>query len=299
VSFARLAAALAALTMALATLSGCGGGSTHERSAPRRGPMITIGTKNFPEQFILGELYKQALEARGYRVELKSNIGSSEIVDRALTAGSLDMYPEYTGVLLSEISGRRARPRSAQEAYREAKRFEERRGFTLLATTPFSNSNALAATPAYARRHRLRSIGDLSSGAEIGAPPEFRTRFEGLVGLRQVYGLRGVRVKPIKIGEQYGALARGEVGVALVFTTDGQLGEARYALLKDPRRLFAFQNVAPVIRARLVRRDPRVARVLDGVSKRLTTRAMRTMNAAVSLRRQRPAAVAKRFLEGL
>ena len=294
-SATRLAAALAALTIALAA---CGGGGS-QKPAPRRGPMITIGTKNFPEQFVLGELYKQALEKAGYRVALKSNIGSSEIVDRALTGGSLDMYPEYTGVLLSEIAGRRARPRSAEQAYREAKRFEERRGFTLLARTPFSNSNALATTPAYARRHHLRSIGDLSGvpGAEIGAPPEFRTRFEGLVGLRQVYGLRGVNVQPIKIGEQYRALAAGNVAVALVFTTDGQLGESRYAVLSDPRRLFAFQNVAPVIRARLVRRDPRIARVLDGVSRRLTTAAMRKMNAAVSLRGQRPAEAARRFLQ--
>ena len=298
-SATRLAAALAALTIALAALPGCGGGDGSQKPAPRRGPMITIGTKNFPEQFVLGELYKQAHERAGYRVALKSNIGSSEIVDRALTAGSLDMYPEYTGVVLSEIAGKRARPRSAEQAYREAKRFEERRGFTLLARTPFSNSNALATTPAYARRHHLRSIGDLGglSGVEIGAPPEFRTRFEGLVGLRQAYGLRGVAVKPIKIGEQYRALAAGKVAVALVFTTDGQLGEGRYAVLSDPRRLFAFQNVAPVIRARLVRRDPRVARVLDGVSSRLTTVAMRKMNAAVSLQGQRPAAVAERFLK--
>ena len=80
-------------------------------------PPITIGTKNFTEQYILGELYRQALEANGFEVELKSDIGSSEIVDRALIAGSLDMYPEYTGVMLSEIAGQRREPRSAEEAY--------------------------------------------------------------------------------------------------------------------------------------------------------------------------------------
>jgi osmoprotectant transport system substrate-binding protein len=290
----RTAAALAAVALVLA---GCGGGGGGQKSAPARGPTITIGTKNFTEQFVLGELYKQALEKAGYRVELKSDIGSSEIVDRALTAGSLDMYPEYTGVLLSEIAGRRKRPRSAGQAYREARRFEEGRGYTLLARTPFSDSNALATTPAYAHRRHLRSIGDLGS-VQIAAPPEFRTRFEGLVGLRRLYGLGGVRVKATKIGKQYRALASGAVPVALVFTTDGQLGEGRFAVLSDPRGLFAFQNVAPVIRARLVRRDPRIARVLDEVSRRLTTDAMRKMNAAVSLRGQRPAAVARRFLQG-
>src|SRR5439155_25031091 len=123
-SHPRAMAALAVLLIAL--LSGCGGGSSKSgktgESGP--GPQITIGTKNFPEQFILGELYKQALEAKGFRVRLKSDIGSSEIVDRALTAGSLDMYPEYIGVALSELAGRTKRPHSAAEAYRDAKAFE-------------------------------------------------------------------------------------------------------------------------------------------------------------------------------
>src|SRR4051812_41390720 len=180
----------------MALLGGCGGGGG-SGSGPKgttigAAPEITIGTKNFPEQFILGELYKQALEAKGFRVRLKSDIGSSEIVDRALTAGSLDMYPEYIGVALSELAGRTKRPHSAAQAYREAKAFEEGRGFTLLGMTPLSDQNALAVLPAYAKRHGLHSIGDLRSvagGVVIAAPPEFLTRFEGLVGLRKLYGL--------------------------------------------------------------------------------------------------------------
>src|SRR5919107_4878803 len=136
----RLIAALAGLTLALG-LTACGSddGDRPKPGSPESAPTITIGTKNFPEQFILGELYRQALEAKGYDVELKSDIGSSEIVDRALTAGSLDMYPEYTGVMLSELAGRHREPRSAGEAYRQAKAFQESRGFTLLAMTPFSD----------------------------------------------------------------------------------------------------------------------------------------------------------------
>src|SRR4051812_33745359 len=103
-------------------LAGCGGGGgggpkKQTVTTPPR-PQITIGTKNFPEQFILGELYKQALEAKGFRVRLKSDIGSSEIVDRALIAGSLDMYPEYIGVALSELAGQTRRPSSRLDAYR-------------------------------------------------------------------------------------------------------------------------------------------------------------------------------------
>ena len=295
----RLTAALAGLTLAI-VLAACGSddGDRPEPGSPESAPTITIGTKNFTEQYILGELYSQALDAEGFDVDLKSDIGSSEIVDRALTAGSLDMYPEYTGVLLSEIAGVRKKPRSAREAYDAAKAFQETRGFTLLAMTPFSDSNALATTPEFAREHRLRTIDDLggvSGGVTIAAPPEFRTRFEGLVGLREVYGLDGVQVKPFKIGAQYGALDRGRVDAAAVFTTDGQLVEKRYTVLSDPRRLFAFQNVAPVIKADLAERYPALVETADAVSAKLTTEAMREMNLAVQ-RGDEPAVVAERFL---
>jgi osmoprotectant transport system substrate-binding protein len=292
----------AAVAVLIVVLAGCGGGSGTKKgsgAAPSDAPAITIGTKNFTEQFILGEIYKQALEASGFKVELKSDIGSSEIVDRALTAGSLDMYPEYTGVVLSEIAGVRDRPRSPEAAYRMAKAFEEKRGFTLLAMTPFSDSNALAVSPKTARKYGLKTIKDLARlpNAKIGAPPEFRSRFEGLIGLRQLYSLNGARVLPFKIGEQYAALDSAQVDAAAVFTTDGQLMKGRYVLLADPRGLFAYQNVAPVIRADIVKRYPKVASVINSVSARLTTAAMRAMNAAAVQRKQPPATVARAFLQ--
>ena len=286
----------------MALLPGCGGGGSNGGGdTGKTGPAgeITIGTKNFPEQFVLGELYKQSLEAHGFRVRLKSDIGSSEIVDRALTAGSLDMYPEYIGVALSELAGQTKRPKSAAEAYREAKAFEERRGFTLLAMTPFTDQNALAVLPAYAKKWHLRTIADLDripGKVTIAAPPEFEARFEGLVGLRKVYGIKGLSFEPKKIGEQYGALDKRMANVANVFTTDGQLERGRYVLLRDPRNLFTFQNVAPVIRIDLLRKNPRLRPAIDAVSRKLTTKAMREMNAAVVQRGVKPAAVAQKFL---
>src|SRR3954449_6390844 len=153
---ALLTAAAAALVLVALVLAGCGGddnGSGGDQARKPAGPLITIGTKNFPEQFVLGELYKQSLEAHGFRVRLKSDIGSSEIVDRALIAGSLDMYPEYIGVALSELAGQTRRPASRADAYGRAKKFEDKRGFTLLGMTPFSDQNALAVLPGYAKRH--------------------------------------------------------------------------------------------------------------------------------------------------
>src|SRR3954469_10942341 len=168
------AATVATVLLPVLALSGCGGGDDGKSGGKPQAPPITIGTKDFTEQYILGELYRQALAAKGFKVRLKSDIGSSEIVDRALTAGSLDLYPEYTGVLLSEIAGRHREPRSAAEAYSAAKAFEAKRGFTLLAMTPFSDSNALATTPSFAKSKGLETIADLDKlpGATlIAAPP--------------------------------------------------------------------------------------------------------------------------------
>jgi osmoprotectant transport system substrate-binding protein len=287
--------AIAALAV---VVGGCGGGGSSSAETAAL-PTITIGTKNFTEQYILGELYARALRKAGFKVVLKSNIGSSEIIDKALTAGSLDMYPEYTGVLLSEIAGDTRRPATAQATYRRAKAFEQKRGFTLLAPTPFTDSNALAVLPAYAGRHGLRSIADLKKvpGFKLGALPEFQTRFEGSVGLRSVYGISNFRFVPMQFPDRYPALDKHKVDVLAVFTTEGQLVGARYKVLADPDNLFAFQNLAPVIRSDLARKyGSKLTGPLDAVSAKLTTDAMRRMNAAVDLQGKKPAAVAERFL---
>lgn len=292
-------AARAVIVAALAAaLVGCGGSGGSSSSNGGGVPVITLGTKNFTEQYVLGELYRQTLQKHGFDVRLKSDIGSSEIIDKALTAGSLDMYPEYTGTLLAEIAGDTRRPPSAMATYARAKAFEEKRGFTLLEPTPFSDSNALAVLPSYAAAHRLRSIEDLKRvpSAVIGALPEFRTRFEGSVGLRSVYGITP-QVMPLQFGGRYPSLDKHRVDVLAVFTTEGQMLSGSYRVLGDPRRLFAFQNLAPVIRADLVKKyGPRLTAPINALSRRLTTAAMRSMNAAVDLRGEKPAAVAARFL---
>src|SRR5918912_648769 len=111
--------------------SGSGGStSTQASDQPGKGkPGVTLGAKNFTEQFILGELYKQALEAKGWTVNLKANVGSSEIIDKALTSGQIDMYPDYVGTILSVVAGRNNPPASAKATYQAAKKFEEGRGF--------------------------------------------------------------------------------------------------------------------------------------------------------------------------
>lgn len=298
----RLVLWLVTLSFALA-LGGCGGSDdpppAGSATTPDQSP-IRIGTKNFTEQTILGELYRQALEAKGYEVVLKTDIGSSEIVHRALRRGALDMYPEYIGVLLSEVAEVTERPRSDRAAYEAAKAYERRHGFTLLAQTPFADSNALAVKPDFARRHGLRTIADLrklKGTVKIAALPEFATRFEGIRGLEKRYGLRNVRAVAAAGSERYSMLDDGDVDVASVFTSEGQLAGDDYVVLADPRRVFASGHVAPIVNDKLLdSHGPKLRDAIDAVSRALTTSAMREMNGAVDLHGRQPAAVAGEFL---
>jgi osmoprotectant transport system substrate-binding protein len=281
-------------------LSACGSDEAARPAARADArPVVTLGTKNFTEQLLLGELYAQALRAKGFRIRVKANIGPSEIIDRTLVARKIDMYPEYTGVAASVLGRSRRRLRSATQTYRIARRFEAARGFAMLRATPFSDVLALAVKPDLAQHRRLRTVGDLKrlGSFRFGGAPENRSRYQGLVGMRQAYGLTGAKFVPVLLGRQYATLDAGRVHVANVLSTDGQLARGRYVVLRDPKRIFGFQNVAPVVARDVLRRQgPAFARALDAVSARLTNRAMRTMNASVDIDGRRPGAVARAFL---
>lgn len=286
-------------------LVACGSDSTSsgtktDASQPGKGkPAITMGAKNFTEQFILGELYSQALKAKGFTVSLKSNIGSSEIIDKALKSGDVDVYPEYTGVIATELAGTKDQPRSEQDTYDVAQKFETKRGFTLLDRTPFFDADGLAVKPAYAQKNGLRTIADLKKVGKFsyGAPPENRTRFQGLKGMQDVYGLKQVDFKPLSIGLQYTALDADKIDVAAIFTTDAKLAGGKYTVLEDTEGIFGFQNVAPVVSKKtLDAQGPEFARTLNAVSAKLTNNAMQTMNSAVDISKKKPADVAKQFL---
>jgi len=296
----------AAMTIVLAFgLAACGSDdsttATTDASKPGKGkPAITLGAKNFTEQFILGELYTQALQAQGYTVKLKSNIGSSEIIDKSLTAGDVDIYPEYTGVIATELAGAKDQPKSEQETYDAAKAFETKRGYELLDRTPFFDADGLAVLPAYAQKNGLRTVADLKKVGRFsfGAPPENRTRFQGLKGMKQVYGLTQVDFKPLSIGLQYTALEAGKIDVAAIFTTDAKLAGGKYAVLEDTQGIFGFQNVAPVVSKKVLdAQGPEFARTINLVSAKLTNDAMQSMNAAVDVDKKKPAEVAAAFLK--
>jgi osmoprotectant transport system substrate-binding protein len=303
-------AMLALLTVALAiAISACGSddkestsGSKPPSGQPGKGkPPVTLGAKNFTEEFILGQLYKQALEAKGFKVNLKNNIGSSEITDKALTSGKIDMYPEYTGVIVGELAGIDARPKSADQTYNQAKEFEEKRGFTLLEKSPGFDADTNVTTPEYAKKHGLKTTADLKKAGKFkyGAPPENKTRFQGIVGMRKVYGLNNAQFVPIAIGLRYQALDSGKVDVIAGFTTEGQLTDKKkYTVLTDPKGIFGFQNITPVVnKKKLAKWGPGFTATVNAVTSKLTNEALQKMNGAVDLDKQKPAEVAQKFLE--
>ena len=263
-------------------------------------PAVTLGDKNFTEEYILGSLYAQALAAKGYKDVVKANIGSSEITYKALQAGQIAMYPEYTGTLLTAVAGVTAPPHTAQQAYTEAQAFAQKHGFTLLAQTPFYDSDALGVLKSYATAHGLKTIADLKKlgkSVKLGGAPEFATRLEGLVGLKKAYGINPTFV-PLAIGLTYKALDGGQVQVSDVFTTDPQLTTGKYTILTDPKKVFGFQNVAPIVSQKVVAAEgPAFVETINKVSALLTTTAIQKMNAAVALDKQPPAEVARQFLQ--
>lgn len=290
-----------ALGLAACGSSGDSSTATTDASQPGKGkPAITMGAKNFTEQFIIGELYSQALKAKGFSVTLKSNIGSSEIIDKALTSGQIDVYQEYTGVIATELAGVKDQPKSEQETYDIAKKFEEKRGYAALERTPFFDADGMAVLPAYAQKNGLRTIADLKKVGRFsfGAPPENRTRFQGLKGLQQAYGLKKIDFKPLAIGLQYTALDAGKIDTAAVFTTDAKLAGGKYVVLEDTQGIFGFQNVTPVVTKKtLAAQGPEFTRIMNSVSAKLSNDAMQKMNSAVDLDKQKPAAVAATFLK--
>ena len=211
----------AAVALALAVVvAACGSSKQQQQGAstptgkPGAGkPAVTIGDKNFTEQFILGQLYAQALRAKGFTVNVKNDIGSSELIDKALTSGQINGYPEYSGIVLTAIAHDNKSYPSPQATYDAVKKFENGRGYGVLNMTPFNDVDALAVKPAYAKQHHLTQVPDLKAVGRfaLGAPPEFKTRFTGLVGMKQIYGITNVNFKPLAIGLQYKALDAGQI----------------------------------------------------------------------------------------
>jgi osmoprotectant transport system substrate-binding protein len=300
----RLPVVLALLLLALALVATACGDEERDKegSAQPQGDelVLTLGTKNFTEAFIIGELYRQALRSQSINVKLRKDIGPTEVIDKELQRGAIDAYPEYLGVAVTVAAGQDDAGSTAEETYARAKEFYASRGQAISEQTAFENVDAIATTQYFAQRRGLATVGDLRRLPRftLGARPEFEQRRQGLAGMRDVYGLENVEFNEVPIGEQYRALDRNEIDAADVFTTDGQLASGSYKVLADSERVFGFQHVALVIDEKKLDElgGSDFMRIINDVNERLTTSAMIQMNRDVELDRQDPSIVAERFL---
>jgi osmoprotectant transport system substrate-binding protein len=295
----RAAKASFAVSLGVALLIGllASGGAG---ASPKAKPTVTIGTKNFTEQYILGQLYKQALEAKGYTVDYHENIGSSELIDTAFQGGKINFYPEYTGVLVADIAHQTA-PKTAADTYAAAKKFEETsRNATLLNQTPFYDTDSFGMLTSTAKKLGVKAIGDMKKVKSFtyAGYPECRTRITCLLGLQKIYGLKQTKFVPLGSISVYTLLDQKKVTAGDVFSTDPQLQGKKYTVLTDTKHIFGFQNIAPVVTKDLAGAGGAdFATVVNAVSAKLSLAAMRAMNKAVAIDKQSPAAVALAFLK--
>jgi osmoprotectant transport system substrate-binding protein len=295
----RAAKAAFAISLGVAIVLGLFAGSA--RPAAKAGPAILLATKNFPEEYILGELYKQALVAKGFSVTNKGSLGSTELVQTALTSGKINFYPEYTGVIVQVVFHHTSSPSSAAATTKLARRLEAAKGFTVLNATPFYDTDVVAVTNATAKKYGLKSIGDLKKvGAlKFAGFPECETRTTCLAGYKKQYGLTNVSFVPLASISAYTLLDQGKVLAADVFSTDPPLGKnSKYTVLADPKHVTGFQNVVPIVKTSVARAaGSSFTNTVNAVSAKLTQDAMVAMNKAVIVDKQSPAAVAKTFLK--
>jgi osmoprotectant transport system substrate-binding protein len=292
----RAAKAAFAISTGVALL--LGGTAAAARQSATAKPTVTIGTKNFTEQYVLGQLYKQALEAKGYKVVYKENIGSSELIDTALKSGKINFYPEYTGVIVSDLAKLPA-PKTAAAAYAAAKKFETGRGNTMLNATPFYDSDSFGMLTSTADKLGVKTIEDMKKVKSFSYAgfPECKTRITCLLGLKQIYGLTQATFVPLGSISVYTVLDQGKATAGDVFSTDPQLAGSKYTVLTDTKHIFGFQNVAPVLSQTLAKAGGQsFAATVNAVSAKLSLQAMIAMNKAVAIDKKSPADVASAFL---
>ncbi|WP_257029890.1 glycine betaine ABC transporter substrate-binding protein [Nocardioides cavernae] len=281
-------AVLVAVAGATLLLGACGENTERDASQQPQGATlrITIGTQEFPEALVLGELWRQALAVNGYTVNLRKGVGPAEDLDDALREGEVDGYVAYTGTVLSIVAGEEVSGLDPDQTYDAVEAWYESQGMVVSEQTPFENKDAIAVTDAFAEDNGLDSIADLADldSFVLGARPEFEDLQLGLAGLRDVYGLDNAEFVPAELGTQYAMLDDGDADAVDAFTTDPQLRGGRYTLLNDPELLFGSQNVVMVVdEDKLDSIDSEAfMRVIDAVNAELSVDAMVDLNAEVT-----------------
>jgi glycine betaine/choline ABC-type transport system substrate-binding protein len=311
-----LFALLAALVLALGVAAcggdddddGDGGGDTSanliEENPDNNAVQVTVGSKNFTEQYILGEIYAQGLEAAGYDVKTQLNLGSEVIALRALEDGEIDAYPEYTSTALTSFFKTPPEdvPANAQQAFEDSQTEFEDEGLTAYPPTPFSSANAVGLLTETADELGVSTISDLEGRSEdltLYGSPECRQRVDCLVGLEDNYGLKFKKFVPVDIGLRYEVLDKGDADLSILFTTDAQLFVSDdYVILDDDKGLLPAGNVLFVARTETVdEAGSDFGDVVESVQSNLTLEVMQELNARVDIDKERPEDAASAYLE--
>jgi osmoprotectant transport system substrate-binding protein len=305
------AAALTAVSACSSSPSGSGSGASGSGSSSGANPLspgsggnaIVIGSANFPESELLAEIYAQALQGKGIKATTKLNIGAREVYYPQVAKGAISIIPEYNGELLttSVDTSSTAKTTDAVDAALKAKLPST---LEILTPAPAIDADSVTVTQATASKYHLKSIGDLAPVAgklTFGGPPEFKTRPDGIAGLKKTYGLtfKGFDSLDTSGPITLAALTSGKVQAADVFTTTPQIISDKLVVLADPKSNFAAQNVVPLLNKKAA--TPTVTATLNAVSAKLTTEALLQMDEAVITQHANYSTVAAGFLnaEGL
>jgi osmoprotectant transport system substrate-binding protein len=310
-----LLAAIAALACTV-VLAACGddnndstsdstsaGAQAIERNSDNAGTTITVGSKNFTEEFILGEIYAQALQAAGYTVKKDLNLGSEQIALKALKSGDIDGYPEYTSTALTSFFDVQPQdiPKDPEQAVSEAEDDFAKEGLVAFSPTPFTSANAVGILKKKADELGVKKVSDLEGKSQdltLYGSPECRQRVDCLLGLQEDYGLKFKKFTPVDIGLRYDVLDKGQADLSIIFTTDAQLSTRDDVItLADDKKVFPPGNVTFVASQDTAdKAGPDMKETIETVQKGLTERVMQELNARVDVDRETPRAVARAYL---
>ncbi|MEA2363733.1 MAG: osmoprotectant transport system substrate-binding protein opuBD [Thermoleophilaceae bacterium] len=282
--------------------TGAAGGSVIESNPDNKGVTLTIGSKNFTEQKVLGEIYAQSLAAAGYTVKKQLNLGDEQIALKALEGNEISAYPEYTGTALTsffKVPSNKI-PKNALIAYVQARDDLAKKNIAALLPTPFTNSNEVGLTRKKATELGVTKISDLKGKSQdltLYGTPECRQRLDCLLGLQKVYGLKFKKFVPVAIDLRHEVLAKGQADVSIVFTTDPQVKRNDEVLLEDDKGMFPPYNSMLLVRDDVLQKaGPDLKSTVEKVQKGLTDEVMSELNARVDLDKKTPDVVAGEYL---
>ncbi len=282
----------------LMVAAGCGGGEDALQQGGGGGGGIVVGSANFPEQLILGNMYAEVLEDQGLKVERRLNIGTRDVLFPALKSGEITLVPEYNGALLAYLD--KESDETSPEETTKALEGALPSSLVALEASDAQDKDALVVTPETAKKYDLKNTSDLAGVADklvVGGPPEMETRPDGLPGLKKVYGVEFSEFKPLDAGGPLTieTLANGDIDVGRFFTSQGIIDARGWIVLPDDKELSPAQNIIPIIRKQ--DNSGKIEKALNELSATLTTEDLKKMNKRVEVDKADPEVVAKNYLK--